>query len=1421
MSKVNLLFSLALATLFMNSCSLFKQTNSAPKFKKADKQEMLEALLEFEREKAMDPATNQVENQRIKAAWEYAQTIRTQNPQGKRAPVSNVVWNERGPNNIGGRTRALLYDKNDVTLRTVWAGSVGGGLWKTTDISLSNPGWTKVNDFFDNIAITSIAQHPVNLDTMYFGTGEGWGNSDALRGLGLWRTTDGGVNWAQLASTNNSDFHYVQKVVVTSSGAVYAATRNNGVMKSTDNGSTWTKVIGNGVSGGTNNSACDIELGANQDVYVAFGIGNAGSIFKSSFATHGANTGNVGNWTNITPAGSFQRIELSCAPSNANRIYAICASGAGGTPLIRTSANGGTSWTNCTSAGFCDQGNTNPDFTRSQYWYDLISAVSPTDPNTIYIGGVDALKSTDAGITWTQITSWTGGGTNTCTAPSVFVHADHHAIEFKPGSSTEVLWGTDGGIFRSTDAGATFTSKNTGYNVTQYYAAAIHPTQQNFFIAGAQDNGSQRLNAPGISAGVDVSGGDGAFCHINQVNPNVQITSYVYANYFFSNDGGNSFNSMTGNTSSQGRFINPTEFDHVNNRMYGCYGNGNYELITNVGTTNNRATRSVSSITGTTKRLSTAKVDPNNPNTVWMGYSNSGTSIHLLKVNNAAAATPLLTNKSSGLPTTTGLYLAGIDVQNGDSNHVIVCFSNYGVNSLWATTNGGNTWVSVEGNMPDIPVRCVMFHPDSSDMAIIGTELGVWSTNDLNAGTTDWSQTNSGLANTRVEMLKYRSNDHVLLAATHGRGLFTTTLPHTPRINFAYAANNVVETTANTFNCRSFKDYTVNLLCTYPPTSPVNVSVGIGNANATQGLDFDMTTNGNFSSPSNNLVFTSAVTSLPLTVRIYNDSRNEPALDTVQFNYTITGTALPGEVQTCTFRITDQGDNPLLNPKIIWSENFESGTNPPTGWTYTQSNTNRWGNKNFACGSTINNFTMQIFNNATNSCGYNNSATSTAIVRRVVNAANKSNIKVQFDWIGEGEGGYDWGELVTSTNTVTPTWTVVPGSQQLVGSTSVTNTIVNLPASLNNTTFLLGWRWVNDASVGGVSLGIDNIVVTGDSNRVIENTLTSNGGYLGPNEDLYYYNTDGDIIARIENLSNHNYGCTSVEIDRVGSSAQFISGEVNVLKKVFDKAIKVTPTTNNINGAYRMTLYVTNTEKVGFEAEGRTWANDAFLFKMPVSLNLANIATNREYATNITKQVFLNGFAITGEFSSGFSGFGIGNPGLGVVLPFDLIHFAGQLKSNSVMLDWKTENEKNAKQFDIERSANGVDFEQIGTVKASNTLSASYQFEDKNVAFQSNPSNFYRLKLIDVDGQFVYSQLVQINNQLSNGMVVYPNPINDKVTISISSAANITILNQEGKVVLRKELNEGSNELNVQSLSTGVYFIRNEKTSETIKIEKK
>lgn len=731
------------------------------KVNRLPKRDRMDLAMQQEFDLTRDPATMTIPRERLWKAYAYAEEMRAQAAQNKMAGALSLNWSERGPNNVGGRTRAILVDLNDATRKTIFAAGVGGGLWKTTDITVASPAWTAVNDLFSNLAITTICQHPSTPSILYFGTGEGWFNADAIRGDGIWKSTDGGATFTQLAATaSNGNFQYINKIVVhPATGDVYAAT-NGGLYRSQNGGTTWTEVLGAG-NGCTVDFIADVEIAADNSVFAGTGRVSSGAdgVYKSA-------NGNAGTYTkqntgaNGFPTTGFERVEIACAPSSAATIYALTQATAFTIGGIYKSVNGGTTWTSCTLPTDADAG-IGADFTRGQAWYDLIAGVDPNNASTLIIGGVDIFKSTNAGTSWTQLCHWYGG------FGYQEVHADQHAIVYQPGSSSVVYFGNDGGVYRTADGGTTIAPKSYNYNVTQYYACAINPTLgSNQFLAGAQDNGSQQYSTPGINATLEVTGGDGAFCHINQSNQQVQFTSYVYNNIYRSTDGGATFTSIRAN--NNGSFINPSDFDDNGNAFYAAYTSGNYTRLLTANTSTTWTNVAIAAFNS--GRVTAVRAAPVTANRVFFGLNNG----RVVRVDNANAATPTAThiNASGGMPASASVSC--IEVENDDDNHLLVTYSNYGVTSVWETKNGGTTWTAVEGNLPDMPVRWALFNPTDSSQALIATEVGVWSTDLLNGAATVWGPSNNGLANVRTDMLQIRSSDKLIIAATHGRGLFST-----------------------------------------------------------------------------------------------------------------------------------------------------------------------------------------------------------------------------------------------------------------------------------------------------------------------------------------------------------------------------------------------------------------------------------------------------------------------------------------------------------------------------------------------------------------------------------------------------------------------------------------------------------------------
>jgi hypothetical protein len=795
-------------SIFLCIAILFSSCKFQPNTTVQEEEDDMDKLIHQELYMTRDPLLGYVPIERKFAAFNYMKQLQST------ARTSALTWQERGPTNVGGRVRAILIDSRDATGNTILAGGVGGGIWRCTNFKTA-PQWTPLTDQLPNIAISCIVQDPSNPTTIYAGTGEGWFNVDAIRGNGIIKSIDGGLSWSFIPSTQypaTDNFDYVQDIVVTSTGVLYATARSfrfcnaGGVLRSTDGGASWTRVIGSFPTGGSSCTealhfrGADLEIAANGDLYATTGFqssaaGNLGKIWKSS-ASLGASQGTAGNWTDVTPTGNWRRIEVATAPSNANVVYALLQAGANNAiGSIQRSDNGGATWTSLPLPLWCDQGATSTDFTRTQAWYDLIARVDPNNSSVCYIGGVDILKTVDAGLNWTQVTQWASG----CSGlPQI--HADIHEILFFNSSSSEIVSGTDGGIYYTPNAGSTWANQNNGFRITQFYSVDYHPVQLNYLLGGTQDNGTQRLTQPGLNASTQVSGGDGAFCHIDETDGVIQVTSITGNNYRYSRNSGLSFSVVSGGSSATGRFVNPSDYDDVLDVVYTAHNADLYGLITGLAGTGTPTLTSVSIPTALSGRqISAVKVDPNvaGGGTVWMAGStpdNGTTSVVpvICKLSNANTATPTVIFSTTIALTsgslTAGSYVSSVDVERGNSNHLLATISNYGVPSVIESTDGGVTWANVETNLPDIPVRWAIFAPSNAELngstagnggVIAATELGVWTTSNLNGVFTFWTPNNGGFANTRVDMVKYRPVDNLLIAASHGRGIYTSLLPTT------------------------------------------------------------------------------------------------------------------------------------------------------------------------------------------------------------------------------------------------------------------------------------------------------------------------------------------------------------------------------------------------------------------------------------------------------------------------------------------------------------------------------------------------------------------------------------------------------------------------------------------------------------------
>ena len=238
-----------------------------------------------------------------------------------------------------------------------------------------------------------------------------------------------------------------------------------------------------------------------------------------------------------------------------------------------------------------------------------------------------------------------------------------------------------------------------------------------------------------------------------------------------------------------GSFINPADYDDNKNILYSAKGTSDLKRITNIGTSNSAGTISISGMSGTATHIRVSEYTTSST-TLFVG---SGGDV--FKVTNADGSPSTTIKSSTSFPPGS---ISCIEL-GASENELLVTFSNYGstVKSVWYSSNGGNTWVSKEGNLPDMPVRWALFNPKNRKEVILATELGIWATDDISVTSPVWKASNNGFANTRVDMLQYRKSDSLIMAATHGRGVFTGRFkstappPQKPVASFTNTSNTI------------------------------------------------------------------------------------------------------------------------------------------------------------------------------------------------------------------------------------------------------------------------------------------------------------------------------------------------------------------------------------------------------------------------------------------------------------------------------------------------------------------------------------------------------------------------------------------------------------------------------------------------------
>ncbi|AXT18850.1 T9SS C-terminal target domain-containing protein [Flavobacteriaceae bacterium] len=750
------------------------------------------------------------------------------------------AWIERGPNNIGGRTRGILFDPNDANNERVFAGGVSGGLWVNDDITDENSTWTLVPGVPENIAVVEIVYDPNNTNTLYIASGESYTSGNAI-GNGVYRSTDGGVNWEMIfggpegtSAFNQSGsrifvdgIFYINDIITRNNSGVtelyiaaasasagrltggssdpfgYLGINERGVYRSVDNGDTWMFVsIISTTLANTLINPNDLELDINNNIWlsttreVVSGM-DGGEVFRS---TDGVNFNHVNTIPNA------RRTEIEPSMQNANIFYAAAAVSANQANIYIT-RDAFNTVIQLPEPDDVDDFIPSNDYSRTQAFYNLPIEADPNNENILYIGGIDLfrgiLTSGSNSVQWSQISKWSNNN-QLANLDVSLVHADQHAIVFNPTNSNEVVFGNDGGVYYTNNIATSGVEPNTnieprnkGYNVTQFYAADINNLTGNIG-GGTQDNGTPyNFNPTGANDPFyTIISGDGIYGQFDSEGEYF-IGSSQRINYKFfelpiqanlSNPSGPTPSVRTQITSNNytiidrdgGNFVNEADVDTNLDILYINASDGVSGGAIRIGRYSNLLQGSSANVRETliTDPLLTEVISvfKVSPHTTNSTRLLVGTEFNTLLNVANADTTPVFTE-------ITGSNFVGSisDIEFGENSQTImVTISNYGVDSIFYTEDDGATWTSKEGNLPDIPVFTILQSPLNPDEAIVGTQFGVFRTSNFLDASPIWQQSFNGMSNVPVRDLDLRPSTNEVLATTYGRGVFTGSFVEDP-----------------------------------------------------------------------------------------------------------------------------------------------------------------------------------------------------------------------------------------------------------------------------------------------------------------------------------------------------------------------------------------------------------------------------------------------------------------------------------------------------------------------------------------------------------------------------------------------------------------------------------------------------------------
>jgi hypothetical protein len=644
------------------------------------------------------------------------------------APVpagATPTWKTIGPSRIPngqtygtnrvdviGRVACIAVDPKNP--KHVLCGSAGGGIWESLNAGAT---WAPRTDQMPSLATGAIAFDPTNTKVVYAGSGEG--NFYFNLGAGVYRSMDGGTTWKVLASTPFVGVGFYDLVVHPKNPKVLYAATTSGFYASNNGGLTWS--LKRAVR------CWDISLnpagsGA-AEILAAFADG----LFVS---TSGGSSFAAVSLPSM-PAAAWSRLAVDRVAAAPDIAYVFGASGTSA-HLWRRS---GTVWTKITSL---------PAINVNQAWYDWYVAATPNKKGQVYLGAIDGYRGDLVGSTW----RWT----DITTQGNRSIHPDQHCLAFAPNSSRTVYAGNDGGVFRSTNSGASWKARNRTLGITEIEYLGSDPTTAHWLMAGTQDNGTIRFR--GSPVWDHIADGDGGDCGVNNLNPNEIFHSFYGVSLQRSANKGNTWTNLSP-PAMGALFYPPVE-------VFGTtVGIGGVSLDVSRNSGTSWTTVSLGLASGDVA----SAMDIPDPNTIFIGTRTG----RVLKVSwgGSSWTKTVLTSPAPR-------YISCITVDPGTPKRLWVTLSQPGGGLVYRSDNTGSTWVNCTAGLPAIPMNSVAVDTANSKHVWVAADVGVYESTNL-GGT--WAGFSNGLPNAMAADLVFHKKDRVLFCATRNRGAWVIAVP--------------------------------------------------------------------------------------------------------------------------------------------------------------------------------------------------------------------------------------------------------------------------------------------------------------------------------------------------------------------------------------------------------------------------------------------------------------------------------------------------------------------------------------------------------------------------------------------------------------------------------------------------------------------